>query len=151
LDDYFHFLEASEVSTAETFGRFCQQRMGLPYPTTKNLVILKRQAKAFFKENPNTDWQTLVRTFDWCVNHNRRYAEAYGVFNAVKYAWRDGYLPELNPTPPSDSKLEHRIESALKVEDDEQWRYRLLASVGIDARRRVYDAWRQERGVRGGS
>lgn len=135
---------------AKTFAAYCQQRMGIPIPSGKNCAVLNKHAKALFDQYPNASWQTLVRTLDWCIGHNRRYAEAYGIVTAVRYAWRDGYLPELDPQKPVDEKLEHQIESALKVEDNEDWRYRLLTSSGIDARRRVFEAWRTERTVSGG-
>lgn len=148
---YLQYVEGSEVVDAETFATYCQQKMGIPYPSGRTMAILKKQSKVFFSKNPTASWQTFVRTVDWCLNHKRRYAEAYGVLSAARFAWRDGYLPELDPTPVVDEQLEHRIENVLKNENDEDWRYRLLTAVGVEARRRVYNAWRMERGVAGGS
>lgn len=83
--------------------------------------------------------------------HKKRFAETHSIVRFIRYAWRDGYLPELDPKEPVDERLEHQIESILKTETDSDWRYRLMTSQGVEARRRVYTAWRIERGVAGGS
>lgn len=148
---YLQYVEGVEVVDAKSFATYCQQRMGVPYPTVKNMATLKRRSKEVFATYPDATWQTFVRTLDWCMSHHRRFAETYSIVAFVKYAWRDGYLPELDPKVPVDEYLEHQIESILKQETDADWRYRLMASTGVEARRRVYNAWRIERGVAGAS
>lgn len=135
-------VSAAEVLNAETFAAYCQQRLGIPQPSYKNMNALRRSANQFFKENPKASWQTMVRVADWCCNNRRRYEEAFGLFHAVRFAWKAGYLPELDPVQEVDENLEARISAALAVETDDDWRRRLLVSSG-QMRGLVYDAWQR--------
>ncbi len=142
LPKYLGYVERGDVKDAETFAAYCQQRMGIPYPTQKDLIVLRRRAKEFFNENPRANWQTMVRVADWCNNNRKRFPQAYGVFSQVRYAWAARYVPELDPVQRVDVALEERITSALAQETDAEWRRRLMVATG-PMREVVYAAWQQ--------
>lgn len=146
LPRYTGYIDAADVKDAESFAAYCQQTIGIPYPTVRDLQVLKRTAKQFFAENPRASWQTMVRVADWCNNNRRRFPQAYGVFTQVRHAWSAHYVPELDPVQQTDPGLEERITSALAVETDVEWRRRLMIASG-PMRAVVYDAWKQ--GVNG--
>lgn len=141
MKNFFGTVDRDQIDTAEEFANYCQQRMGIPYPTGKGMATLKRNAKLFFKQNPNATWGTLVRTVDWCRNNNRRVANAYSIIPMVRYAWAKGALPELDARNVTNDELEAKILEALQVEKDQWWRDRLQAAVGVSARSQVYEDW----------
>lgn len=149
MTDFFGYMKATEVKDARTYANFIQQELGTPYPSTKTLPMLSRNCKDFFEQYPQANWMTLVRVVEFCRARKKRPAHAHGVLGQVRYAYSAGFLPELSPRDQVDSDLEERIAEALQSEQDEQWRHRLLASSGIEARRQVYVAWRDDRALHG--
>lgn len=138
---YLGYVERDDVCDAETFAAYCQQTIGVPYPTHRDLVVLRKRAKEFFAENPRANWQTMVRVADWCNNNRRRFPQTYGVFSQVRFAWAAKYVPELDPVQRVDVALEERITAALAQETDAQWRRRLMIATG-PMREQVYMAWK---------
>jgi crossover junction endodeoxyribonuclease RusA len=124
------------------FGRYCQQTVGTPMPMEKEWAALARRVKAFFIEYPTADWYTLCRVAQWCKSHKVRPRTAVGLVGCFRSAWADGQLPELDPQH-VDLEVERRIERALEVEENEQWRNRLFLARGVEARRKLADQWEQ--------
>lgn len=141
------YLGPGDVNDWKTFATYCQQRTGTPYPTTKEIPILRKTIKEFFELYPKADYFTLCRVVDWCRSHKKRYRTTAAVLAVGwKYAWSAGYLPELDPSyEHEDEDLEELISDALAVEDHEGWIRRLSIAQGNEARRKVYDVWCKER------
>jgi hypothetical protein len=137
---FVDLLKPQDVVDARTFADYVRQILGTPTNTMKDLVTLQKKLKEHQEAWPNADWQTLVRTVDWCKARKKRPARAFLVVDWVRYAWADGYLPELD-TKPVDQQLEEAISEALEVETDTEWRYRLIGAEGR-ARKEVYVAWK---------
>jgi len=134
-------IDRNDVKSPETFARYCQQRMGIPYPTGKTIAALRKAINNFFEQYPWVGYETLVRTADWCHSRGKRYSTPMGVLSAYNKAWASGYLPELAGPPAAiDGALEASIEKALTVEDDPKWRDKLMASSG-PVRKEIYEAW----------
>jgi hypothetical protein len=119
--------------------------LGTPYPTGKQMAILKRQLKDLFANNKNASYATLVRTVEWCKARKKRPPHSYTLIAWIRYAWADGYLPELDAKAPVDEPLESLITEALEIEADQQWRYKLIGAQGIEARRKIFESWKQMR------
>lgn len=145
MADFFGKLSRDDVNSPEDYATYCQQVLGTPYPSGKQLATLRRNLKEFFKNNPQATYGTLLRTIDWCRNRKRRPAHCYAVIPLVRYAWSDGYLPELDPKEEMNDDLEAMIRSALEVETDPWWRDRLTGGKTTKARQELYDSWLEAR------
>ncbi len=143
MPDALATLRSNDVKDATTFARYCQQELGVPRPRGKDFPILRKVIRELFAENPGTNYYTLCRIVDWAKANKKRYALPQNVVYAFRWAYRDGYLPEMAPVR-NDVELEAKITAALAVEQHEGWRYRLLRADGIEARNEVYVAWRQQ-------
>lgn len=142
------FLDRNEVDDWKSYASYVQQQTGIPYPTSKEIPTLRKTLREFFDDQPNANYFTLCRIVDWAKARKRRYASVYGlVCNGWKYAWADGYLPELDPDyQQKDEDLEALITAAIEREDNPEWVRRLIVAQGNESRRRVYEAWLEERG-----
>ncbi len=145
MANYFGTLTREEVDSPEKFAEYCQQRLGTPYPTGKDIAALKRYMKAFFKQNPQANYGTLIRTVDWCKNNRKRVPNASGIIGKVRFAWRDGYLPELDPVEQTDDSLEVLIAQAVESETDPWWKDRLTGGRTHKARQEIYESWLTDR------
>lgn len=125
---------------ARSFADYVRQILGTPTSTIKDFVMLQKKLKEHQEAWPNADWQTLVRTVDWAKARKKRPTRSWLLVEWVRFAWADGYLPELDAKP-VDQQLEEAISKALEVETDAEWRYRLLGAEGR-ARKEVYVAWK---------
>lgn len=148
MTDFFGYLPPSEVKDSKSFATYCQQELGTPFPSQKNMPALRRQIKEFFERYPNADYYSLCRIVDWAKSRKKRLAHAHVVVASFRYAWADGFLPELDPSKQTvDAGLEDRIKSALEVETHPFWRERLMGAEGVKARTAVYDAWKEQRPI----
>lgn len=136
-------LEREEVVDPVTLAKYAQQRVGIPYPTVKDMTILRKKAKWFLDNNPEASWQTFVRVLDWIKAKHKHPATVWWLVDAAKWAYGDGYLPELAAKERTDSELETEINAALEVETDLTWRRRLNTATGVEARRDVLEEWRE--------
>ena len=133
----------SDVHDALSFAAFAQQRLGTPYPTGKAIATLNKSLNEFFEHYPTADFYTMCRVVEWAKQKKKRYPQVYQLVYAFRYAYADGYLPELDPNVEQpDESLEAKIEAALKVEKDDEWRRRLMIARGVKARTEVFEAWR---------
>lgn len=132
-----------EVVDAKSFASYAQQRLGIPYPTRKSIAVLNKALKEFFAQYPQADYGTMCRLVEWAIAKRKRFAHTYSLVYAFRYAYKDGYLPELDPNRErTNDDLEALIEAALVVEKDPEWRRRLMVAHGVKARSEVYEAWR---------
>jgi hypothetical protein len=134
-------LKPEDVVDADTFSNYVRQVFGTPGNIT-DLVVLRKKLKEYQNTWPNADWNALLRTVDWAKARRKRPAHCYYIVDWVRYAWADGYLPELDAKP-VDEALEDAIREALQVETDPEWRRRLAGSEGR-ARKEVYLAWKSQ-------
>lgn len=135
-------IEAAEVNDPRSFAEYCQQKAGIPYPGYRQMPALRKTLATFFEQNPKFSYPMLCRVVDWVRARKRRVPHAHMVPSMFRYAWADGYLPELDPSEQVDDRVEAAIKAALVVETDPDWRRRLLGSRGLRARREVLEAWR---------
>lgn len=137
-------IERHEVVDAVTFGDYVHERLGVPYPGFKALAILRKKSKLFLQQNPRADWQTFVRVADWARAKKKHPADVWWLIDATKYAFADGYLPELDPSTQVEDNVTRLIYAACQEETDRHWRDRLLSVQG-DSRILVYEQWLQHR------
>lgn len=139
-----------KIATAEdpcaAYAEYLQQTMGIPYPTVKDMAILRKYCKEFFEHYPNADWYTMCRLAAHFRRRKRRFGRVYQVVTEFRDAYQDGALPELDPGfgARSDRDLEALIQDALKTEQRPEWRKRLILAGGVDARREAYEEWLQD-------
>lgn len=139
MASFYGVMKASDVTDAKTLAQFYQQKLGTPYPTTQGLILLRKQIKMIFQVYPDADYQTLVKMVEWAKAKGRKYAHCHTLVSHYRYAWRDGYLPELDPNPTRE--IDALITDAMTRETDEDWLRRLSLSSGLDARTQVYNEW----------
>jgi hypothetical protein len=125
---------------AMAWAEYVQQTMGVPYPTIRDMTVLRRKITDFFDHHPQADFYTLCRVAGWCRSRNRRFQRIWMVVDAFRDAYVAGALPELQPVQ-HDENLEAGITDALAQETDPAWRRRLLMCAG-DARRDALQEWR---------
>jgi hypothetical protein len=137
-------MPAASVADAETFAAYAQQTIGTKYPNIKEMATLKRRAKQFFTEMPLADWSTLVQTVGYLRSKRRRVDMAWAVLNFVPSAFRDGFLPELEPRNHErrDPSVEAEIASILAQERDPWWVGAMTLATEPEARRDLVRMWR---------
>lgn len=128
---------------ADVFCKYVQQAVGVPFPTGKDIVIVRRRAKEFFAAYPHTNWYTLCRVANWCKARKRRPTRPWMVIDHFRDAWSAGFIPELNDTTRVNESVEERIAKVLQVERRESWRRRFVMAQG-EARERVLSEWESE-------
>jgi hypothetical protein len=131
-------MTASDVDSADALIEFAQRRLGVPFPTMKDRLALKKQAKWFLEHNPTATWHTLAKVVEWAHAKKRRPAAVYSIVTMAKYAWSDGWLPELDAK--EDTSYEDGIIAALQVETDPEWRHKLMSGYG-SVRAERYQEW----------
>lgn len=137
-----------DVKDWKSFAEYCQQETGIPYPTQKQIGVLRGAINDWFDEYPHTSYATLCQIVKWAKERRKRYATPGNLLKGgFRYAWEDGYLPELDPDyDDRDADLEADIERALQQEKDPAWRRRLIVAQTNAARDEVYREWLTERG-----
>lgn len=127
-----------EVKDIQTFSDYARQTSGVPYPSKMILNTAKKEAELLFQQYPNLTWKSLCQIVLWSKAKRRRHEHVLALLRSYRWAYKDGFLPELDET--EDTRLDDLIEKALAVESDPEWRRRLLESKG-PARKRTYEAW----------
>lgn len=136
---------AEDVTDVHSFAEYCEQRLGCPWPTYKDKILLQKKCNDLFKRYPDrVTWQTMVRVANWMRSRKWRPARVWMVAEAFREAWSAGALPELDPRHDTDETLERQIQEALKEETRMDWRRMLLGSSGLHARREVYECWKAD-------
>lgn len=147
MSTFLHVVESNEVEDAESFSVFAQQTLGTAHLYGKDMVVLKVRLNKFFKDNPAATYSTLVSTVEYVRAKRKRLAMPWAVIAFVPWAFKDGFLPELDPVNVvySDPHVESGIAYALERENDPWWVSTLTHANGIKARRMVLGMWRTER------
>jgi len=133
------------------FAEYVQQKLGVPWPTAKDLAILRKKITEFFAHYPKVTYFTLCRVVEWAKSRHRRYDRVWRVIDAFRYAYSDGVLPELDPDDHADDSVEARITAALADETSPTWRRYLIGASGVSARRQIIEEWEAKRGVASGA
>jgi len=134
-------LKADDVNTPEMLARFCQQQTGIPYPTGKQIALLKKAIKGFFAAYPDASYSSLTNLVMWSKIRDRRYAHVANLVNGgVRYAYMEGFLPELDPRRKNDN-IDRLIDEALQVEKDPQTRAVLLNAWTETSKKQIYEDW----------
>lgn len=142
MSSFFGVMTKEEVKDPKSYANYVQQNIGTPYPTVKQMVILRKNIKSLFDQYPDADYGTLVRLVEWAKAKNKKFAHSYALVASFRYAWKDGYLPELDPNPTRE--IDQAIEAALSKETDEEWCRRLAMASGIEVKTEIYEAWRRK-------
>lgn len=140
-------ISSEDVVDWKSFADYAQQEAGIPRPTQKQIAQLRAAANQFFEEYPHTSWGTLAKIVDWAKARRQRYATPSNLIRGgFRFAWQDGYLPELDPDYADvDPDLAIDIERALEVETDPAWRRRLIVANGRGQREETYREWSRYR------
>lgn len=138
---YVTNLKPEQVDTPEKLARFCQEQTGIPYPSGAQIAILKKAIKEFFKENPHATYSSLTNVVLWSKAKGRRYAHVANlVKGGMRYAYLDGYIPELDPNR-NQKNLHELITEALAIENDPQRKNMLVTNWTTEG----YDNWLRTR------
>jgi hypothetical protein len=122
------------------FAFYAQQILGVPFATTKDIVLLRQRVNDVFNRCPQATYYTLCRVVLWARRKRIRKPRVYMIVDLVPEAWADRALPELDE-PVRDQQVERRIANALEVETDPSWRRRLIGAMGTTSRNRVLNDW----------
>lgn len=131
----------ADADSTRAFAEYCQQTIGIPWPTKKDMIILRKKCNDFFTLYPHCDWRTLCRVAVFLRDRKRRPARVWMVVDEHRKAWSHGAIPELNENAHTNEHVEANIAHALATETDESWRRRLMLAQGNIARREVYREW----------
>lgn len=131
-----------DVVDGKTFARYVQQRLGTPYPTVKNLVILNKAIKDFFESYPHVGYDSLCNMVDWAKAKNKKFAETYSLVSVYRYAWKDGFLPELDPVNVESENFQVKEDELLNNETDPYWRNKIISAQTIEAKEQIYNLWK---------
>lgn len=135
----FSIIRPESVKDMDSAEQFIKQQIGIGYVTLKDGVIFRKKVTEMFKNYPGSSWQTLVRTTEWAKSRRKRYARLHELVEAVRFAYADGYLPELDAN--NEEKIDAEIRSVLQTEMDPAWRRRLLVAQGMRAKMSVLEDW----------
>lgn len=144
MSTFTRSLSPTDVVDAQSFAAYAQQTIGTKWPTIKERVMLQARTTQFFADNPHADWTTLVKAIAYVRASRRRLAMPWDVLYQVPWAFREGFLPELDPSNhiDEDPQVERQIEWILEQETDEWWRHALMYSVGVENRRGLVQMWK---------
>lgn len=132
-------ISVEEVVDLESFCSYARQVAGVPYPTKANLGAARKEMKQLFEMYPKLTWKAMCQVVLWAKIKKKRYAHIVQLIRSYRWAYQDGFLPELDAVN-EDDELTINIESALERETDPEWRRRLSVSRG-PGRKVVYAAW----------
>lgn len=136
-------LGPEEVNSPETLARYCQEQTGIPYPTGAQIAGLRKTVKGFFAEYPDATYITLTNLVQWSKIKSRRYAHVANLISGgLRYAYLDGYLPELNPRT-KRGNIDELIDEALRQEQDPERRNALMAPWTQAAKEAAYQEWKR--------
>jgi hypothetical protein len=143
---FMRVVNATDVHDPVSFAHYAQQTIGTKWPNVREMVILRKQADQFFEDNPRADWGTVVNTIGYVRAKRRRLAMPAAVFNQVPWAFKDGFLPELDPrnTTVQDPQVEAQIASILAEETDPWWVAALTMATEAEARRDLVRIWKEQ-------
>lgn len=130
------------------FAEYCQQTLGIPWPTKQDMAILRKKTREFFKQYPHCNWHTLCRVVVFLRGKKRRPARVWMCVDEYRKAWSHGVIPEINENRHTNEHIEANIAHALEIETDEVWRRRLMLAQGAITRREVYAEWLTSSGSR---
>lgn len=141
----FTRVRANEVTDLESLQRYIMEQLGVGYVTKNDAAIYRKKMKELFEYYPAADMQTMVRVVEWAKTRRRRFARLFQVVESVRYAYEDGFLPELDPNNTQD--VDEQISEILQTEKDPTWRRRFLTAQGATAKSVIVDQWRQLQGA----
>lgn len=130
-----------DVTNGKKLAYYCQQETGVPLPTGKQYALLYASIKEVFAMYPQANYQTLCSVVEWAKKKGFRYAHVGNLIkNGLRYAYQDGFLPELDPRN-HPNNIENLILDALRVETNEYWIDRLILSTTPEAKEETYEEW----------
>lgn len=134
-------LKPHEVDTPEKLARFCQEQTGIPYPSGAQIATLKKGINEFFLMYPQATYSSLTNIVLWAKANNKRYSQtATLIKGGLRFAFVDGYLPEIDPKY-SQKTLDEQLTDAINVEKDPQKKMMLINSWSQEA----LDIWSNNR------
>lgn len=142
---YASNLKPDEVNSPETLARFCQEQTGIPYPTGKQMSLLKTSIKKFFVAYPDASYSSLTALVQWSKDKNRRYAHISNLVNGgIRYAYMAGYIPEIDPRT-KKGNIDSLIDAALREEKNASRRMALMNPWTQEAKETAYIEWLREK------
>lgn len=141
MKHYTKIYTAQDVKDAESFATYAQQQIGVPYPTLKMMIATKGTIKRMFAENPGLNWSSLPRIVEWAKARKKRYATLTSLLAGFRWAFQDGYLPELSESFEERTNVDELVYAALRVEKDPDWRRALMLTDSLQEKVSIYNKW----------
>lgn len=139
---------APEKERPKLFADYVQQTLGTPWPTMKDMIVLRKKINEIFEHHPNANYHTLCRIVIFSRSRKRRFERVWGVLGDFRWAFKAGVLTELDPTYQTDGHYAPLVQRALEDEKDPVWRKRLLMA-GAQQQESVYLEWRKHKNFAG--
>lgn len=139
----FSIVKPEQVTDRDALQQFIQQQLGVGYVTNNDQAIYRRKLKELFEHEPRATWATMISTVEWAKTRRKRFSRLYQVIESVRYAYEDGFLPELDTD--TETLLDEQIREVLQTEDDPNWRRKLLVAQGSTAKSAMLDMWYRNR------
>lgn len=134
-------IKRSEVTNVRKLAYYCQQETGIPVPDGKQYLIVSANINEIFTQFPQANYQTLCSVIEWAKQKGVRYAHVGNLIKkGLRYAYLEGYLPELDPRNHPDN-IDNLIRAALRVETDDYWLDRLIRSTTTEGKEATYRSW----------
>jgi hypothetical protein len=143
MSDWLHIYSRDEVVDPESFGKYCAQHLGAPYPSIKDMSVLIKGVKAFFAQYPKADYNTLLKLVDIAVSQKKRFSHVYKIIDWHRYPYEKGLLPELDGRG-VNINLEDAIFKVLCEDSSEQWHARFNAERSPEGRAALYQQYLME-------
>lgn len=137
----FSIVQPEQVEDRDSLQQYIEQQLGVGYVTMKDQAIYRRKVKDCFEHDERITWETMVKTVQWAKTRRKRYSRLHQVVEAVRYAYEDGHLPELDNDV--ETLLDQQIREVLQSESDPDWRRKLLVAQGETAKTAMLAMWRR--------
>lgn len=136
-------ISVDEVRDIKTFSDYARQVCGVPYPTKSSMGAATKFVNELFEQYPALTWEALCQIPLWAKMKKRRFPHSLALLQSYRYAYSDGYLPELDISA-EEKVLQIKLAEALRDEKDPEWRRMLLEARG-SARKTVFEEWEKRK------
>jgi hypothetical protein len=144
MSDWLHIVGRDEVVDPVSFGKYCAQHLGAPYPSVKDMTILRKGVKEFFEQYPKANYSTLLKLVDLAVTQKKRFSHVYKIIDWHRYPYEKGLLPELDGRGVNVA-LEDSIYDILDKDSDYRWHARFNAERSPEGRAALYQQYMKEK------
>lgn len=135
--NYVSPLDAEDVVDETSFFVYAHQKLGVPYPRSKEISKVRKQLNLFFEAYPQASYNTLTDVVDW-AKIRRKHFDMCGLVSAYRWAYEDGHMRKLTrPAPDADGMLN----TLLDVVEDPVVRTNLRQAPDVKTRDEIYESY----------